>query len=137
MLSLDGLSYSLLQSQQAIGMSTVSVTSMFHTARKLEQWDLPVPVVPNDDVVTIYKTMQSVYNAVNLVSVRSAIETGLSLTISNLLRPGAGASSIHTSLQSLAIVTEIDEVLSGQGSEQFEEIIARFQNRSLWMKTGK
>jgi serine-protein kinase ATM len=31
----------------------------------------------------------------------------------------------------------MDEVLSSRGSQQFEEILSRFQNRSGWMKIGR
>lgn len=137
MLSLDGLSHSLLQSQQATVMSEDIMKNMFQTARKLEQWDLPVPDTYDNDAITIYKTFQSLSNAASRTSVQLAIDTGLSATMSNLLRVRAGAKPVHASLQALAVLTEMDEVLSSSGSEEFEDMIKRFESRSKWMKTGK
>lgn len=137
MLSLNGLSHSLLQSQQNTVVNDDILNSMFQTARKLEQWDLPIPDTHNNDFITVYKTFQTLSTAVDRSSVKLAIDTGLSATVSNLLRLRSGAKPVHTSLQALAALTEIDEVLSACNSEEFEEMLNRFDNRSSWMKTGK
>ncbi|KAI9734490.1 MAG: Serine/threonine-protein kinase tel1 [Claussenomyces sp. TS43310] len=134
-LSLDGLSHSLSQSQQAY-MARKDGKSIFHTARKLEQWDLPVPSTNVDDAATIYKTFQAVRNATNRDSIHDALASGLKSTMSSLANTRAGAHAIRTSLQTLAVFAEMDEVLSTCGSEHFQETLSRFQARSLWMKTG-
>jgi ataxia telangiectasia mutated family protein len=136
-LSLDGISHSLLQSQQVVSMSAETVDSMFHTARRLEQWDLPIPQTYENDTITVYKTLQTINNTTNPKLVLGAIEDGLTSAMSNILQIGASANAVHKSLQALAILTEIDEVLNSSSSEQFEEMMERFQKRSNWMKTGK
>jgi ataxia telangiectasia mutated family protein len=137
MLSLDGLSHSLLQSQQTITMDKSSVKRMFQTARRLEQWDLPVPTTCDNDEVAIYKTFQAANLAESRHSVQSAIDEGLRSTVLALVQATTRASIIHDSLRSLAALTEIDEVLSASNSEEFEEMLTRFQNRADWMETGK
>lgn len=138
MLDLDGLSHSLLQSQQtAVVMNESAIQNMFRTARKLEQWDLPIPDAYDGGSITIYKTFQALNNAVDRVSAHVAVDTGIRSAMSNLIQVQGDAASIHTSLQALSIFTEIDEVLSSSNSEQFEEMLHRFESRSKWMKTGK
>lgn len=136
-LSLNGLSHSLLQSQQVVVIGESTMQSMFQTARKLEQWDLPIPDTYESDAITIYKAFQTLNNVGDRASAHVAIETGLSSAMSNLVRGQGGAGGIHTSLQALAVLTEIDEVLSSSSSEEFEDMLQRFESRSQWMKTGK
>jgi serine-protein kinase ATM len=137
MLSLDGLSHSLLQSQQTISMDAHSMKRMFQTARKLEQWDLPMPASYDNEAFTMYKTFQVVNLSEDRGSIVKAVEEGLRTTLCSLVQTATKTDSIHASLQTLAALTELDEILSASSSEQFEEMLARFHGRSTWMRTGK
>jgi ataxia telangiectasia mutated family protein len=134
---LGGLSHSLFQAQQSVGMNAESLDSMFRTARKLEQWDLPVPSSYSTNAVTTYKAFQSIQTAVDQGAILRAINEGFDTTMNTLMGQNLTASALHDSLQTLAALVEMDEVLSTQGSEQIEEILSRFQDRSVWMKTGR
>ncbi|KAF7935754.1 hypothetical protein EAE99_002734 [Botrytis elliptica] len=136
MLSLSGLSHSLLQAQQGSGIAGTSLDSMFRTARKLEQWDIPVPTSDNHSV-TLYKAFQSAHVATDRGSFMKVINEGLEGTMERLVRDDLSASALHESLRTLAALSEMDEVLSSRGSEEFEQILSRFRNRSEWMKTGR
>ena len=136
-LNQSGLSNALLQNQQIIGMTTESVSSMFHTARKLEQWDLPVPTTHQSNQLTIYKAFQAVHNATDRETLSLSLSEGLESTMRGLLGKSLSASTLHETLQTLASLTEADEVTSSRSSVEFEEMIARFDQRSIWMKTGR
>lgn len=136
-LSLSGLSHSLLQAQQTVGMSTTSLESMFQTARKLEQWDLPVPSSSNNDAVTIYKAFQAVYNAPDHDAILREINEGFDSTMTRLVRDDFSANALRVALQTLTALVEMDEVFATRGSQEFEELTARFQSRATWMKTGR
>lgn len=136
-LNLDGLSHSLLQAQNTIGMTSESLESMFHTARKLEQWDIPVPSTCTNNAVTIYKAYQAIHTAIDRQSISHAVDEGLECTMRCLVREDLSASALHGSLQTLAALVEIDEVLSSNGSSEFEEMLERFEDRSEWMKIGR
>ncbi|TAQ88370.1 hypothetical protein B7494_g3315 [Chlorociboria aeruginascens] len=129
-LSLTGLSHSLLQAQQGVGMDTASMESMFRTARQLEQWDIPVPSTCNNNPVTLYKAFQAVHTAVDHTTVLKAINEGFEGTMANLLREDLSVGALHSSLQTLAALVEMDEVYSTQGSNQFEGILLRFDDIS-------
>ncbi|KAK0123635.1 Serine/threonine-protein kinase tel1 [Cadophora gregata] len=136
-LNLSGLSSSLLQAQQSVGMTSAALDSMFRTARKLEQWDIPVPSTGLNDSVTIYKAFQAVHTAVSEATVLTAVNEGLECTMKTLVQGELSASTLHSSLQTLASLVELDEVLTSRGSPQFEETLSRFRSRSIWMKTGR
>lgn len=136
-LSLSGLSHSLLQGQKTIGMTPASLESMFRTARKLEQWDIPVPSTSSSNSITVYKAFQAVNNSLDYSTILQAINEGLECTMSTLVQQDLGASALHDSLQTLATLAEMDEVLSSRDSQQFEEVLYRFRQRSGWMKIGR
>ncbi|KAE9373539.1 hypothetical protein N431DRAFT_557618 [Stipitochalara longipes BDJ] len=136
-LSLSGLSHSLLQGQKTIGMTPASLESMFRTARKLEQWDIPVPSTSSSNSITVYKAFQAVNNSLDYPTILLAINEGLESTMTTLVKQDLGAPALHDSLRTLATLTEMDEVLSSRGSQQFEEILSRFQKRAGWMKIGR
>jgi ataxia telangiectasia mutated family protein len=136
-LSLSGLSHSLLQSQQNAGVSATSLESMFRTARKLEQWDIPVPQASSNNAVTLYKAYQTVNTAVERATISRTLDEGFECIMSTLVREDLSASALHSSLQTLAALVEMDEVYSSQGSEQYEEMLERFEGRTEWMKIGR
>jgi ataxia telangiectasia mutated family protein len=136
-LGLSGLSYSLLQAQQSVGAAATSLDSMFCTARKLEQWDIPVPSNSDSHGVTIYRAFQAAHNATSRGTFMKVVNEGLEGTMKRFLRDDLSAGALHESLRTLAALSEMDEVLSSQGSEDFEETLVRFQRRSEWMKTGR
>lgn len=136
-LNQSGLSSSLLQTQQIVGVTPAALESMFRTARKLEQWDIPVPSTGGSDPVTIYQAFQTIHMASDEESILLAVDEGLRNTMRNLVQKDLTATALHSSLQTLAALVEMDEVLTSRGSLQFEEMLARFKDRSTWMKTGR
>ena len=130
-LDLHGLSQSFLGKVSDTGPS--SIDSMLSTARKLEQWDISVPTSHKSDTSTVFRTLQSINNATDPDSITSAIENGL-LDAIDLLLAGNNATSLnYTRLRALAMLTETDEVYTSNGSEQLNEVFARFERRSNWM----
>ncbi|PBP27873.1 phosphatidylinositol 3 [Diplocarpon rosae] len=136
-LNLNGISSSLLQTQEGVGMTPVALESMFRTARKLEQWDIPVPNSGSNNAVTIYKAFQTVHMASKKETILNAVNEGLESTMKILVQEDLSASVLHSTLQTLAALVEMDEILASRGSMQFEEMLSRFRNRATWMKTGR
>ncbi|PQE18076.1 Phosphatidylinositol 3 protein [Rutstroemia sp. NJR-2017a BVV2] len=129
-LGLSGLSYSLLQAQQSVGAAATSLDSMFRTARRLEQWDIPVPSNSDSHGVTIYRTFQAAHDASSRGAHMKVLNEGLESTMKRFLRDDLSAGALHESLRTLAALSEMDEVLSSQGSEEFEETLVRFDDIS-------
>jgi len=136
-LSLSGLSYSLLQAQQSAGITSTSLYSMFETARKLEKWDIPVPINCVNDSLTIYKAFQAVQNTSNYEASLQIINEGFECTMASLIQNESSANALHGTLQTLASLVELDEVISTRSSIEFESMLTRFDERSGWMRTGR
>ncbi|KAF8854843.1 hypothetical protein BDZ45DRAFT_627136 [Acephala macrosclerotiorum] len=135
-LNLNGVSNSLLQAQQTIGMTEASLASMFQTARKLERWDIPVPSTCDNSAVTIYKAFQAIHSAVDQASIVHAVNEGFEHSMMKLATEDLSAKSLHETLQTLAALVEMDEVFTSRGSVEFENVLNRFRSREGWMKTG-
>jgi serine-protein kinase ATM len=134
---LSGLSHSLLQTQQANDGTNSSLESTFQTARRLEIWNLPAPAASHNHAVTIYKAFQSIHQATDVKAVRVALYDGLSQTMRNLVNQGFNPSSLRKHLGSMAILSEIDDILNVSDSSELEAILPKFENRSTWMRRGR
>lgn len=137
MLSYNGLSHSLVQTGRESSVFSMSASTMFGTAQKLEQWDIPVPASTHDDSATMYRLLQSINAANNRQSIVKAVDVAIESSFVQLLQPNSDLKTIRHGLQSLAAITEIDEILSNNSSEQFEGLTSKFVSRASWMRLGK
>jgi len=118
-------------------MSSASLDSMFDTARRLEKWDIPVPSNCINDSLTIYKAFQAVQNASIYETSLQTINEGFENTMASLIQNESSANALHGTLQTLAVLVELDEVISTRSSLEFEAMLTRFTDRSRWMRTGR
>jgi len=56
--------------------------------------------------------------------------------INQLIGGRQTASALHSTLRTLAVLTEIDEVIVSNGSDQLDEAWQKLQSREAWMLTG-
>ena len=134
-LDLNGLSQSLLANLSST--TAVSTETMLRTARKLERWDIAVPPQQGSEAATIFKVFQGIHNAISLASVHKTLNDGFSTTVSSLVTDTSVGSVAQRAIRSLAVLTEIEEVLSTRGVMQLEETWARFESRKGWMLAGR
>ncbi len=135
-LSLNGISHSLLPNQQAIGSGPGIIEAMLQSARKLEQWDIPAPPSYQGEASTVFRAFQSLNSSTTLNSVLGNLDRGLLDTLEHMIEGRQTASGLHATLRTLAVLTEMDEVMASKGSEQLEEAWQRLQTRETWMQTG-
>ncbi|KAL8857536.1 MAG: hypothetical protein Q9178_005864 [Gyalolechia marmorata] len=132
-LDLNGLSQSLLG--KMTNLSQNAVKTMLNTARKLEQWDLSAPASGANSASSVFRVFQGINNAPNAETFSEVIDGAVAESI-DLLRSGdITGSSIHETLGTLAILTEIDELCSIRDLEQLEDVWLRFEEREEWMYT--
>ncbi|KAI4263133.1 MAG: hypothetical protein L6R42_001710 [Xanthoria sp. 1 TBL-2021] len=132
-LDLNGLSQSLLG--KMTNLSQNALRTMLNTARKLEQWDLSAPVSGANSASSTFHVFQGINNAPNSDAFTKVIDGAVIESI-GLLRSGdITGSSIHETLGTLAILTEIDELCSVRDLEQLEDVWLRFEEREDWMHT--
>lgn len=135
-LSLNGISHSLLVNQHAIGSGHGTIEAMLQSARKLEQWDIPAPSAYKSEASTIFRAFQCLNSYIDPQSVIGSLDSGFLDTIKQLFDGRQTASGLHSILRTLAVLTEIDEVIASKGSDQLEEAWQRMQSRETWMQTG-
>ena len=134
-LDLNGLSQSLLS--QMVDTGPLTSDAMLRTARKLEQWDVSSPVGKTTNASTIFSVFQDIHRATDMKAIESALNCGFSSTM-NILETGElSGSAVYTALSSLAVFTEIDEIVSSRGSEQLQEAWSRLESRNEWMLAGR
>ncbi|KAI1282438.1 phosphatidylinositol 3 [Xylaria sp. FL0933] len=136
-LGLSGLSYALLQNQQSLDSSSSAVDSTFDTARKLETWNLPTLDSTSNPSVAIYKAYQAWNQATEINEVKPVVWSGFSSIIQNVLRDDIGATSLRNHLGSLAILTEINDVVDVVHSTELQQLLETFNSRTHWMKSGR
>ena len=134
-LDLNGLSQSMLSKMSHTGPATVD--SMLRTARKLEKWDISVPSPHASGASSIFRAFQSINKSTDSTTIRSAIDIGIKDSIKQLMSGGTADASVYTTLNTLAILAEIDDVASSKGREQLEEVWSRFDLRNEWMRSGR
>ncbi|OLN81563.1 Serine/threonine-protein kinase tel1 [Colletotrichum chlorophyti] len=136
-LGLAGLSHSLLQTQQGYEGDADSIESMFQTARRLELWNLPAPITADNSAVTIYKAYQNIQQAADATAVRSALYDGFSQTMRHVLNSGLNAAKLRQHLGVLAVLTEVDDVMTVSDFTELENMLAKFEQRGQWMRRGR
>ena len=134
-LDLNGIAQSLLSKMTLTGEA--SLDSMLRTARKLEHWDVSVPESHMNCESSIFRSFQGVNNATNLEVLDGAVNFGF-VQAMHLLKSGQAAGpSVHKTLSTLAVLTEMDEMYSTRNAEQLDDVWSRFEDREDWMYTAR
>lgn len=134
-LDLNGLSQSLLSKMG--NSAPPSIDSMLRTARKLEQWDISAPISHTSVSSTVFRVFQNVNNATDSVALSSAVDTAIHESMKMLMTKNTVYSSLQTTLSTLSIITEVEEILSSKGKDQLREAWSRFVSRDQWMSSTR
>jgi ataxia telangiectasia mutated family protein len=137
-LGMNGLSHSFLQGGSfAASASGKTVDNTYRSAWKLEQWDLPCPTTYDTRSASIYRALQSVNNTMDSRSISSHVDPPF---LDVMKRMVSGTQTGHTlceGMRTLAMLTEMEEVLVSNNPPQLDEAWERLQCRNIWMETGK
>ena len=111
--------------------------AMLRSARKLERWDIAVPESDNGHAATLYKAFQHLYDARSFESMFTAIDSGLITTIHSLIERRSTAPSVHATLASLAVMTEMKELCTVSSGARLKDMWSTVRARKEWMATGR
>ncbi|KAI2462909.1 hypothetical protein F4781DRAFT_418382 [Annulohypoxylon bovei var. microspora] len=136
-LGLSGLSHSLLQTQQSLDSSSTTVESTFNTARRLEIWNLPAPASTENPSVTLYKAYQTWHQATELDLARKVTHDCFSETMRSIVKNDLSPARLRRYLGTLAVLTELNDVIEMADSSELDKILTTFTDRSQWMKSGR
>ncbi|KAL5612869.1 hypothetical protein BROUX41_004052 [Berkeleyomyces rouxiae] len=136
-IGLSGVANSILQSQSNEGVSKTHLDNTFQIARRLEQWNLPVPVVSTSSSVTIYKVFQGLHQATEISTAKRCVQHGFSEAMQLVTSRSNNATTLREHLRSLAVLTELDDVLNMSGSVDVPGLPSIFSARGDWMRSGR
>ena len=134
-LELSGLSKAMLSNLNST--KEIESDSMFQTARKLEQWDLPSQTAKASLSTTIYQAFQSIHDAMDRKVVKSMLDSCFQSTLDLLARGSSVNTILHDALETLAALSEIEDVLSSQNADDLQEMLEAFILRNNWMSNSR
>ena len=132
---LNGVSQAFLST--IVDQSSISQEAMFTTARKLERWDLAGPSNSANQPAVLFKAFQSIHDSADYTSILNALNSGFATAIGQIHSAATLASDLRSSLSTLAILTEIEDIVSSKGPGQLCEGRDRLQSRQAWMSISR
>lgn len=102
-------------------------------AQKLEQWDIRAPPSKKCEAAAVYKAFQGMSNSTDLATVRGHLDQSLLETIATCTGPNTSAKTLQSSLRTLSVLNEIDEIMTAGSPEELGETWNDIQNRTVWM----
>lgn len=138
-MGMNGLSHFFLQGgvAQAAGVLDATLDNMFRSAWKLEQWDLPCPSSCTTRSAIIYRALQSVNNNVDTLAMPSHLDSSFLDLMCQITAGKQTGHSLGASMRTLAMLTEMEEVLVSKETDQVEKAWDRLQMRTSWMHIGR
>ncbi|KAF8475673.1 hypothetical protein BDZ91DRAFT_649584 [Kalaharituber pfeilii] len=133
-LGLNGLSHSFLQGG-ILGFGDEGTSENgYESAWKLEQWNLPCPVAYNGRAPIVYRALQSINNTVSTQNFQAQLDTSFLDVMKQITSGKQTSRSLRANIRTLAMLTEVEEVLSSENSVQLQEVWGRLERRIPWMK---
>ena len=129
--NLNGVSQALLSN--VTDQASIAQEAMFTTARKLERWDITGPSDATNSSTIIFKAFQNIHDSAEYASVTAAISHGFQSALGFIVSDLDSARSIRYNIGTLAVLSEIEDVISSQGIEQLIEAHSRLREREAWM----
>ncbi|KAI5811100.1 hypothetical protein DFH27DRAFT_8872 [Peziza echinospora] len=135
-LGLNGLSYSFLQGNTSGFGNEANLENIYESAWKLEQWNIPCPSSYTGQGATVYRALQSINNNINTNNLSVRLDPPLLDIMKQITAGKQTGHSLGASIRTLAMLTEVEEVLSSESPVQVKEVWKRFDSRTSWMKIG-
>jgi len=133
-LNMNSLSHALLLNHQFTNAGSQAVDNSLYAARRLEQWDVRTPENQVTEASVVFSTFQNVFNAPGIQNVRNQLDSGFLQAIKTITEASSFGSREHSMVRALAVLTEMDEVLSCTSTETLQETCDRFRTRQHWMQ---
>jgi ataxia telangiectasia mutated family protein len=137
MLNLNSITHLLLSNDHFREAGNEIVSSALYTARKLEQWDIKAPESNNAEASTIFRAFQGLHYSPSTLSARKHLDREFLATMRSFVGRGKYSQPMKASLRALAVLTELDEIISSSDPDQLHEAWAQMQSRQQWMQGGQ
>ncbi|OCK80454.1 hypothetical protein K432DRAFT_425753 [Lepidopterella palustris CBS 459.81] len=137
MLNMNTVTHSLISSDQFREAGNDVVSSTLHTARKLEQWDIRAPEANNTEASTIFKAFQGLHYSSDAIRAREHLDRQFLTTMRDFVGPKICSQPLKSALRTLAVLTEIDEIVTSSDPGQLHDAWKQAQSRESWMQSGQ
>lgn len=137
MLNLNNLTYSLLTQERPGDSGSDMTNSLLHAARKLEQWDLRAPETDRAESATVFRVFRGLSTAADISSTRNCLDRSFIEALSRTTETNINARSMQSALRTLAVLAEVDDVMSSRDAHNLDETWQRLRSREHWMDTGR
>lgn len=107
--------------------------TMFTTARKLEKWDLTAPSNVKTQPTIIFKAFQDIHDKSDPELFGRCLNPAYASTLNAFLSTTGQGMRLQSGLETLAILTEIEDVLTSRDVGQIQAAYARLSRREVWM----
>ncbi|KAK2873270.1 hypothetical protein FQN49_002477 [Arthroderma sp. PD_2] len=131
--NLQGLSSAMFRSSTPTGVGNEAFDYMLSTNIYLQQWDIPVPATTSP-TGTLFKSLQALNGLEDKVQIIESLDDCFLEIIDCLNQENQSLSSLKTSMTTLGILTEMDEMVVSNGSSQIQEAWDRLLSRGSWLK---
>ena len=128
---LNGISQGLLSA--VADQASLTQEATFMTARKLERWDITGPADSDSPSILLFKAYQNIHDSAEYNTVTKTLDLGFSKILTSVLSNTLSTKDLQSNLCSLAVLTEIEDVVSSHGVGQLREAQERLQRREDWM----
>ena len=130
-LELNGLAMAVFSNLNDPESRVSDVT--FQTARRLEQWDFSSQSDIPSRSTTIFKAFQGFHDRSEPIIIKSLLDSGFESTLRALVQGAQGLNETHKTLETLAVLSEIEDVLSVRNASQLQDILSHLETRGEWM----
>ena len=127
-LSLDGLTQLLSEKISEKNLNTWSYN--LNSARRLELWDVNPPDTTEDGVGSVFGTFRLLNNANSIPHISTALNNGFGDCMQKLLNVISKGRSSKSVLTNLAVLVDIEELVTSQGETQLNDTALRFKKRN-------
>ncbi|KAI9795692.1 MAG: Serine/threonine-protein kinase tel1 [Piccolia ochrophora] len=136
-MGLNYLTHSLLRESPMIYPEEDNAGTMYKSAQRLEKWDLPNFTLPHSENGTIYRALQCINNVSEPQQMFRNLDLEFTRIMSAVVENKLSGTSLRPLLRVLAVLTEVDEVLTSSDGSQIQEVWSRLLSRNSWMQVGR
>ncbi|PGH11261.1 hypothetical protein AJ79_04996 [Helicocarpus griseus UAMH5409] len=130
----QGVASAMFTAPSGSGKKAEVFESMLSTSLYLQQWDIPVPSSSSSAAGNVFKVLQSLNSSEDILQLVNTLDNCFSEVLRHLLEENQSQVELRTMMRALGILTEIDEVLCSQNSEQLQDGWERISSRGSWLK---
>ena len=134
-LELNGLARAVFSNLNADGGE--SSETVFQTARKLEQWDLSSQLETETQSTTIFKVFQSFHDTAEKSVIQASLDSAFQTTMNQFSRARAMLTGMDKTLETLAVLSEVEDVLTSTNASDMKDVVSRLQSRTEWMASQR